>query len=173
MKRIVVLGMVAMGCVSLAQAQVKSGEEQFVIYKWYQNGRAHYAKVPPHGVQNYVKLNEYGLVINERPDTESFYVLRPTRPAGGGADAGAAVNPAGQGAKNTASDAEKAAEMTPGTITREQRCETALKDLEVMNTKKTIYEEDSAGNLVPLDSTAIMNRKTQAQQSIDQFCSPQ
>ncbi|MDO4777358.1 MAG: hypothetical protein Q4A06_07880 [Cardiobacteriaceae bacterium] len=168
MKRIVVLGMVAMGCVSLAQAQVKSGEEQFVIYKWYQNGRAHYAKVPPHGVQNYVKLNEHGLVINERPDMESFYVLKPMRPAGGEAEA-----PAAQGVQQTAQAAEKPAEMTPGTITREQRCETALRDLEVMNTKKTIYEEDSAGNLVPLDSTAIMNRKTQAQQSIDQFCSPQ
>ncbi|MDO5090714.1 MAG: hypothetical protein Q4D61_04145 [Cardiobacteriaceae bacterium] len=157
-----------MGCISLAQAQVKSGEEQFVIYKWYQNGRAHYGKVPPRGVQNYVKLNEYGMVINERPDTESFYVLKPHRPAEG--QANAAITPVTPGSQPAAND--KPAETPPGTITREKRCETAMKDLEVMNTKKTIYEEDSAGNLVPLDSTAIMERKTQAQQNIDQFCGP-
>lgn len=171
MKRLVVLGMVAMGCVSLAQAQVKSGDDKLVIYKWYQNGRAHYAKVPPHNVQNYVKLNEDGLVINERPDLESFQVVKPLRPRGEEGQAQGAVTPVTAGTGAAAGD--KPAEMTPGTITREQRCETALKDLEVMNTKKSIYEEDSAGNLIPLDSTAIMNRKNQAQQAIDQFCSPQ
>lgn len=169
MKRIVVLGMVAMGYVALAQAQVKTGDGQFIVYKWYEKGIANYSKVPPRGVQNYVKLNEYGLVISERPDFDAV-IPKPARPQTEENTTAGAATPAGNAASQTA---DKAKEVPPGTITREKRCENALKALEVINTKKTVYEDDGAGNLVPLDSAGIMNRKTQAQQEVDQFCSPQ
>lgn len=165
--------MIAMGCVLSAQAQTKTGEEQFVVYKWYQNGRAHYGKVPPRGVTNFVKLNEYGMVINERPDTESFQVLRPRRDdAAGGAQITpvTADNPANPAAQPSPETAAQQQPIPEGTITREERCQTAQNDLNVMNTKKSIYEEDSNGNLIPLDAAAVEARKAQAQQDITSFC---
>lgn len=173
MKRIIVLGMVALGCATLVQAQEKKDGEKLVVYKWYQKGRAHYAKVPPHGVTNYVKLNEYGIVLTERPDTESFQVLRPKRRDG--AEGGAQITPVEPGSKpavaNTATAQTAVSEAPPpGTITREERCKTAQDDLNVMNTKKSIYEEDSNGNLIPLSAEDVENRKSKAQQDISSFC---
>lgn len=170
MKRVLILAMVAMGCVSLAQAQQKTGDEQFIIYKWYQKGIAHYGKVPPRGVTNYVRLNEQGLVITERPDIESSGTLRPLRPVSPQGTPGAAITPATPGSQPAAAAQETAEATPPGTITREQRCQTAQNDLNVMNTKKSVFEEDSNGNLIPLDAAAIESRKAQAQQEIASFC---
>lgn len=172
MKRVVILAMVAMGCASLAQAQEKTGEEQFIIYKWYQKGIAHYAKVPPRGVTNYVRINEHGLVITERPDIESSGTLRPIRPVSAQGESAAPITPVTPGSQPPAAAATSQTQEAPppGTITREQRCQTAQNDLNVMNTKKSIFEEDANGNLIPLDAAAIESRKAQAQQDIASFC---
>lgn len=178
MKRIILTAMVAIGCVSLVQAQQKTGEEQFVVYKWYQNGRAHYAKVPPRGVTNYIKLNEWGIVITDRPAEDEFNgsILSPMRPSTGGK--GAQITPAGthdkQAANTTPATAQPATQsneaLPEGTITRETRCKEAQDNLNTINNKKTVYQEDSNGNLVPLSAEEVESRRAQAQEIVSSYC---
>ena len=175
MKRIILMGMVAIGCVSLAQAQTKTDDEKLVVYKWYQKGRAHYAKVPPHGVTNYIRLNEYGIVITDRPAEDEFNgsILRPMRPASA---QNAPVSPAGsasaaQSSASTPAAADQGNQPLPeGTITREARCKEAQDNLNTINNKKTVYQEDNNGNLVPLSAEEVESRRSQAQEVISSYC---
>lgn len=175
MKRIILMGMVAIGCVSLAQAQTKTDDDKLVVYKWYQKGRAHYAKVPPHGVTNYIRLNEYGIVITDRPAEDEFNgsILRPMRPASA---QNAPVSPAGsasaaQSSASTPAAADQGNQPLPeGTITREARCKEAQDNLNTINNKKTVYQEDNNGNLVPLSAEEVESRRSQAQEVISSYC---
>ena len=177
MKRIILMGMVAIGCVSLAQAQTKTDDEKLVVYKWYQKGRAHYAKVPPHGVTNYIRLNEYGIVITDRPADDEFNgsILRPMRPDSA---QNAPVSPAGSASAApssaptpTPAAANQGKQPLPeGTITRETRCKEAQENLNTINNKKTVYQEDNNGNLVPLSAEEVESRRSQAQETISNYC---
>lgn len=182
MKRIILLAMVAIGCASIVHAQQKTGEEQFVVYKWYQKGRAHYAKVPPRGVTNYVKLNEYGMVINDRPtEDEVNNMLSPLRPSTLNTS-GAQITPVSANDKAAAPASTSApAAATPGnealpegTITREQTCQEAQNDLATINNNtsnnKTLYVQDENGNRVPLSAEQIESRRAQAQEYVSSFC---
>ena len=58
-----------------------NAQPQQIFYKWYSRGRAHYAKYAPRGVKNVIKINGQGMLVSERPDNNTFAVLRPVRPA--------------------------------------------------------------------------------------------
>lgn len=128
-----------------------------IIYKWYEGGEVHYAEWPPRGLEDYIKLNTQGMVITDRPDPESFLIIRPVRP------------------EKTAAEKDKAEQDKPSTregiITRRKRCENARKDLTTINGKRTVYEEDEAGNLVPLSADELSRRKENAQAEVARFCS--
>lgn len=179
MKRIILTAMVAIGCVSLVQAQQKTGEEQFVVYKWYQNGRAHYAKVPPRGVTNYIKLNEWGIVITDRSDEDESNgsTLSPIRP---NTVKGAQITPAGTHDKQAANAPPAAAQpaaqsneaLPEGTIPRETLCQESQNDLNTINNskEKTLYIQDENGNRIPLSAEQVENRRAQAQEFISSYC---
>ncbi|SUO96286.1 Uncharacterised protein [Suttonella ornithocola] len=161
MKKSAWLAAIMAVCMGAPAWAVTDGEaslaNQFVIYKWYQGGIAHYAKTPPRDIKNYVMLNEYGMVIRkERPSTEgsNTNVIRPVK--------------AQQSESNIQQD--NTSEPVPGTITKEQRCDTARKNVQIIQTKKTIYEDDGQGNLVPLSDSQKAERLQQAQQLVSEFC---
>lgn len=143
---------------------------QKVFYKWHERGKTHYAKYAPRGISNYTKINEQGMVVTARPVSDSITVLKPMRP-----DAPAA-NTAPQTSKNAASPAaangQQQQPLPEGTITREKRCETAQANLKTISEKKNIFEDDGAGNLIPLSSDEIEKRRQQAQNDAEHFCGP-
>ena len=132
-----------------------NAQPQQIFYKWYSRGRAHYAKYAPRGVKNVIKINGQGMLVSERPDNNTFAVLRPVRPA-----------------TPNAQNANGSQPLPEGTITREQRCATARKDLDTLG-KPKVFQDDGKGNLVPLSADEISERSKMAQGIIDQFCNPQ
>ena len=132
-----------------------NAQPQQIFYKWYSRGRAHYAKYAPRGVKNVIKINGQGMLVSERPDNNTFAVLRPVRPA-----------------TPNAQNANGSQPLPEGTITREQRCATARKDLDTLS-KPKVFQDDGKGNLVPLSADEISERSKMAQGIIDQFCNPQ
>ena len=131
-----------------------NAQPQQIFYKWYSRGRAHYAKYAPRGVKNVIKINGQGMLVSERPDNNTFAVLRPVRPAT-------------PNAQNTNSPQP----LPEGTVTREQRCATAQKDLNTLS-QPTVFQDDGKGNLVPLSAAEITERTKQAQVIIEQTCKP-
>ena len=144
---------------------IKTLEKQFVVYKWKEGGKTRYAKRPSRGVTDFTMLNEYGMEIRkDRPysNGKDSNVIRPVRVTPEdltGESNNAAVDP------NAPSTSE-----VPGTITRQQRCDTAKKNLSMMNTKTVVYEDDGRGNLVPLSKDAVQTRKKEAEESIKSLC---
>lgn len=134
-----------------------NAQPQQIFYKWYVHGRAHYAKYAPRGVKNVIRINGQGMLVSERPDNNTFAVLRPVRPT--------APN-------EQAADKNRAQPLPEGTITREQRCAAAQNNISQLD-KPKVFEDDGNGNLVPLSADQISQRRQQAQGIIDQFCGPQ
>ena len=95
-----------------------------------------------------------GMLVSERPDNNTFAVLRPVRPA-----------------TPNAQNANGSQPLPEGTITREQRCTTARKDLDTLS-KPKVFQDDGKGNLVPLSAAEITERTKQAQVIIEQTCKP-
>lgn len=160
MKKTLLCAMLALMAATSAQAQNREGavslDNQFVIYKWFEGGVAHYGKAPPRGVTNYIMLNEYGMEISkDRPyaNETGSNIIRPMRPEA------AAENSAEQGAP-----------LPEGAISREQRCDIAKDNLKMLRGKTTIYEDDGNGNLVPLSAEAIAQRRQEAESQITEFC---
>ena len=157
------LAAIAVMPVKAQQRRQSSLDDQFIIYKWRKNGIPHYAKNPPRGVEKYIMLNQYGMeVTKERPvtqkkKTKSIRPVRPQKPQAKESDEKATETP------------EK--EMTKqGMITREQRCEAAQKNITLLSSQKTIYEEDAGENLVPLDKATVSKRLEQAKKAASKFC---
>lgn len=145
-----------------AQAQNRDGnvslDNQFVIYKWFEGGVAHYGKVPPRGVSNYIMLNEYGMEISkDRPfaNETGSNIIRPIRPE----------TPASETAAEGAN-----APLPEGSISREQRCDIARDNVKMLRNKTTVYEDDGNGNLIPLSSDVIAQRLQQAEEQAAQYC---
>lgn len=135
-------------------------DNQFIIYKWYEGGIAHYGKAPARGVKNYTMLNEYGMeIVKERPYANSAgtNVIRPVR------SEEPANLPVGAAESGTA-------ETVEGMITKEQRCDTARKNARLLRNEKTVYEEDESGNLVPLSEGVVKERLTQAESQVRELC---
>ena len=133
-------------------AMAQKGKTQLIIYKWYDGGKVQYTKIPPRG-KSFVMLNKYGMVITQ--DT----------PFSDGINTNIV-----KAVKVEESDTNPAAAPVPGTITKEQRCEAAKKNLQIMNTRPTVYEEDASGNLVPLSKEDVATRKADAQEQINVLC---
>ncbi len=138
-------------------------DDQNIIYKWYENGIAHYAETPPRGVSNYIRLNDQGMVIKERPDIGAFKVIKPLRP-----DIATKEEANSNFDEQSNNSDEK---LVEGAISKQERCATMTKDLKILSEKETIYEEDESGNLVPLDEETIERRKQETQAMIDKVCS--
>lgn len=150
--------------VGAQQNKQSSLDDQFIIYKWQENGIANYAKNPPRGIEKYITLNQYGMeVTKERPSTrkKKTRLIHPPKPQ----------KP--QAKEMARKKTEKPAEETDkeGVITRKQRCDTAQKNIKLLTSQKTIYEEDEGENLVPLDTATVAKRLEQAQKAASKFCS--
>lgn len=164
MKKTLLCVVLAAFAAASAQAQNRDGsvslDNQFVIYKWFENGVAHYGKAPPRGVSNYITLNEYGMEIRkDRPyaNETGSNIIRPVRPE--------SMEMAGQDG-NAAADEN----LPQGSISREQRCDLARENIGMMRNKTTVYEDDGNGNLVPLSDDAVAQRMQEAQAQVAEFC---
>lgn len=162
-KSLLCVALSAMMTISV-QAQNREGtvslDSQFVIYKWYEKGIAHYGKVPPRGVSNYIMLNQYGMEISkERPyaNETGSNIIRPIRP-----ETSASEN------MGSGSHAESA--LPEGSISREQRCDIARSNVKMLRNKTTVYEDDGNGNLIPLSKEVIAQRLQQAEQQVTEYC---
>ncbi len=152
--------------VKAQQGRQSSLDEQFIIYKWRKNGIPHYAKNLPRGVEKYIMLNQYGMeVTKKRPRIQKKKTksIRPTRPPQAKKPEAKKVDK--KATENTAKETTK-----QGMITRKQRCEKAQKNIALLNSQKTIYEEDAGENLVPLDKATVSKRLKQAQKAASKFC---
>ena len=163
-KSIIAVLAIAVSAAAFAQQGTNATlDKQFVIYKWNENGKVRYGKYPARGVTNYTMLNEYGMEIRkDRPyaNGKDSNVIRPVR-----------ITDADRGTDNNAAvDPNAPAASVPGTITRQQRCDTARKNLTMMRTKTVVYEDDGRGNLVPLAKDAVEARKKEAEESIRTLC---
>lgn len=126
-----------------------------IFYKWRSGGKTHYGKYVPRGVTSYTKINEQGMLVSERPTSDSIAVLRPVRPT------------------DTSGNATRANDnqpLPPGSISREQRCAEAQQNLKTIQTKTNIVEDDGKGNLIALSSEQIAERKQQAEGIVDRYC---
>ena len=126
-----------------------------IFYKWRSGGKTHYGKYVPRGVTNYTKINEQGMLVSERPTSDSIAVLRPVRPT------------------DTSGNATRANDnqpLPPGSISRDQRCAEAQQNLKTIQTKTNIVEDDGKGNLIALSSEQIAERKQQAEGIVDRYC---
>lgn len=132
---------------------------QQIFYKWHSRGTAHYGKYLPRGVTKYTKVNNQGMVVSDRPNNDTYTVLRPMRPA----------TPNASDSKNRTANSPTEA-LPEGSITKQKRCEIAQTNMKTMNEKKTIFEDDGSGNLIPLSADDINSRRQQAQNDIDHFC---
>ena len=56
------------------------------------------------------------------------------------------------------------------TITRQQRCDIAKRNFNMLNTKKAVYEENERGDLVQLNDAQIAQRKSEIETSIRKYC---
>ena len=56
------------------------------------------------------------------------------------------------------------------TITRQQRCDIAKRNFNMLNTKKAVYEENERGDLVQLNDAQIAQRKSESETSIRKYC---
>ena len=81
---------------------------QKIFYKWQARGKTYYGKYVPRGVTSYTKINEQGMLVSDRPTSDSITVLRPVRPQD------ATANPQQAGNYNQP--------LPPVSITREHRC---------------------------------------------------
>ena len=151
---VAVMAGLAFGATSALAQKTRNPNQktQLIIYKWYDGGRVQYTKIPPRG-KSYVMLNKYGMVITQ--DT----------PFSDGVNSNIV-----KAVKVEDSDLNPAATPVPGTITKEQRCEAAKKNLQIMNTRPTVYEEDASGNLIPLSKEDVASRKADAQEQINVLC---
>jgi len=126
-----------------------------IFYKWRSGGKTHYGKYVPRGVTSYTKINEQGMLVSERPTSDSIAVLRPVRPT----DTSGNATPANDNQP-----------LPPGSISREQRCAEAQQNLKTIQTKTNIVEDDGKGNLIALSSEQIAERKQQAEGIVDRYC---
>ena len=126
-----------------------------IFYKWRSGGKTHYGKYVPRGVTSYTKINEQGMLVSERPTSDSIAVLRPVRPT----DTSGNTAPANDNQP-----------LPPGSISREQRCAEAQQNLKTIQTKTNIVEDDGKGNLIALSSEQIAERKQQAEGIVDRYC---
>ena len=109
----------------------------------------------PRGVTSYTKINEQGMLVSERPTSDSIAVLRPVRPTD---------------TSGNAAPANDNQPLPPGSISREQRCAEAQQNLKTIQTKTNIVEDDGKGNLIALSSEQIAERKQQAEGIVDRYC---
>ena len=126
-----------------------------IFYKWRSGGKTHYGKYVPRGVTSYTKINEQGMLVSERPTSDSIAVLRPVRPTD---------------TSGNAAPANDNQPLPPGAISREQRCAEAQQNLKTIQTKTNIVEDDGKGNLIALSSEQIAERKQQAEGIVDRYC---
>ena len=126
-----------------------------IFYKWRSGGKTHYGKYVPRGVTSYTKINEQGMLVSERPTSDSIAVLRPVRPTD---------------TSGNATSANDNQPLPPGSISREQRCAEAQQNLKTIQTKTNIVEDDGKGNLIALSSEQIAERKQQAEGIVDRYC---
>ena len=131
---------------------------QKIFYKWQARGKTYYGKYVPRGVTSYTKINEQGMLVSDRPTSDSITVLRPVRPQD------ATANPQQAGNDNQP--------LPPGSITREQRCADAQQTLQTIQTKSNIVEDDGKGNLIALSSEQVADRKRQAEGIVERLCKP-
>lgn len=132
---------------------------QYIIYKWYEGGTAHYAKEPPRGNQNYVMLNQYGMEVSKERPVTGANVIRPVRPA-----------TAEDGSLSAATEPAQERANVPGTISKSQRCDSARKNIEMMTTQSVVYEEDADGNLIPLADDQVNERLAKARADVSELC---
>jgi hypothetical protein len=126
-----------------------------IFYKWRAGGKTHYGKYVPRGVTSYTKINEQGMLVTDRPTSDSITVLRPVRPTD---------------ASGNAAPANDNQPLPPGSIPREQRCVDAQRNLQTIATKTNIVEDDGKGNLIALSSEQIAARKQEAEDTIARYC---
>lgn len=138
---------------------------QTVIYKWKKNGVVQYSKRLPYGYSEsqYEMINQYGMEIPKDCPMDdgqgNSNIIRPIRAETPVAQSSASGQPV-QGTQ----------EPVPGTITKEQRCDTARKNVQMIQTRKTIYEDDGNGNLVPLSDAIKEQRLADAQKIVSETC---
>lgn len=140
-----------------AQQQEKPTNECH-FYKWTENGEAQYGRAPARGHQGkatcFAYFNGYNYEVDPNGfDPNAVAIIRPSITA---------PNP------HQAPGAEQA--PIPGTISRVERCNTLKGELRTLTEKSIVYEEDRAGNLIPLSKEQVEARKAQAQSQIDAIC---
>lgn len=127
-------------------ANAQSSGQNSVIYKWVENGVAHYASTLPHGVTHYSVLDTSGMVINK---SEPAPAAEPVRP-------------------NNAANAENVAKIAP--ISAAQRCREAEQAIAKLRSKGPVYQEDANKNLIPLGDDERKAQLAQALQVQQETC---
>lgn len=173
MKKALVIALAAgMAASAMAQSAANASREngqaplgkQFIIYKWYVGKVAHYSKAPPRGISNYTMLNEYGMEIQKtRPtDGNTIHIIRPS-------DAPAA-NPLGSAPNAAKENNDSAESAADGAISKAAFCDQQRRNLQTLQTKTTIYE-NQGNNMVPLSEAQKQEHIKSVQDMISATCS--
>lgn len=150
--------------VGAQQNKQSSLDDQFIIYKWQENGADNYAENLPRGVKKYTMINQYGMeVTKERPSVrkKKTRLILPPKPQ----------KPKVDETEQKKSEPPAQKKDKQGMITRKQRCDKAQQNIKLLSSQKTIYEEDEGQNLIPLDQATVSERLEKARKAAGSFCS--
>lgn len=126
-------------------------------YKWTENGVTRYGRAVPRHVNQdgvcYRSVNRgYAVEVNDPASVESYFVLQPE-----------AYRP--ESASNSGDG------LADGAISKSERCRLTRAQIKLLTEKSTVYEEDGAGNLVPLAPEQVKERLEVARTNEAILCS--